>query len=355
MTSLFTPFTLRGLTLRNRIIVSPMCQYSAEEGRANDWHFTHLGSRAVGGAALVFTEATAVEARGRISPQDLGIWQDAHIAPLERITASIEAYGAVPGIQLAHAGRKASTYRPWAAEAGAVPETEGGWQVVSPTDTPFSKTYPVPRALDEESIQDVIQAFVTGAARALQAGFKVAEIHAAHGYLLHSFLSPLSNTRTDAYGGSFAGRTRLLLEVTEAVRAIWPDELPLFVRISATDWDERGWGLEDSVTLAHELKRRGVDLIDCSSGGVAPGITIPVGPGYQVPLAAEIRQRAEIATGAVGLITEAAQAETVIRTGQADVVLLGRELLRDPYWPHRAAAELGAQALWPPQYERGAF
>lgn len=355
MTSLFSPFTLRSLTLRNRIAVAPMCQYSSEDGLANDWHFTHLGSRAVGGAALVLTEAAAVEARGRISPQDLGIWQDAQIAPLRRITAFIEANGALPGIQLAHAGRKASTYRPWAEGSGAVPENEGGWPVVGPTDAPFNDSYPVPSALEEGGLREVIQAFADGAERSLRAGFKVVEIHAAHGYLLHSFLSPLSNTRTDDYGGSFAGRTRLLLEVTEAVRAVWPDELPLFVRLSATDWHEAGWTAADSVALSRELRQRGVDLIDCSSGGVVPGVDIAAGPGYQVPLAAEVRRGADVATGAVGLITDAAQAETVIRTGQADLVLLGRELLRDPYWPHRAAAELGAHPFWLPQYERGAF
>lgn len=355
MTSLFSPLTLRTLTLRNRIVVSPMCQYSAVDGLANDWHLTHLGSRAVGGAALVFTEAAAVEARGRISPQDLGIWDDAHVAPLKRVTAFIEAHGAVPGIQLAHAGRKASTYRPWAERAGAVTEADGGWPVVGPTTEPFAESYPAPSELDESGIAALTQAFTDGARRSRSAGFKVAEIHAAHGYLLHSFLSPLSNTRRDSYGGSFEGRTRLLLEVTEAVRAVWPQELPLFVRLSATDWHEHGWTGDDSVVLARALRARGVDLIDCSSGGVVPGVNIPVGPGYQVPLAAQLRREAEVATGAVGLITSATQADTLVRTGEADLVLLGRELLRDPYWPHRAAAELGAEPFWAPQYERAAF
>ncbi len=322
---------------------------------ANDWHLTHLGSRAVGGAGLVLTEAAAVEARGRISPEDLGIWNDAQIEPLRRVTAFVEAYGAVAGIQLAHAGRKASTYRPWAESKGAVPEAAGGWAVVGPTDTPFSDTFPVPSALDAAGLAQVTQAFADGAARALEAGFKVAEIHAAHGYLLHSFLSPLSNTRTDAYGGSFAGRTRLLLEVTEAVRAVWPDDLPLFVRLSATDWHDEGWTVEDSVALAQTLRGLGVDLIDCSSGGVIPGVAIPAGPGYQVPLAEAVKRQAGVATGAVGLITSASQADTILRSAQADVVLLGRELLRDPYWPHRAAAELGEKPFWTPQYERGAF
>lgn len=355
MTSLFSPLTLRSVTLRNRIVVSPMCQYSSEDGFANDWHLIHLGSRAVGGAALVFTEAAAVTAQGRISPEDLGIWKDAHVAPLRRVTDFIKAHGAAPGIQLAHAGRKASTYRPWAEQQGAVGEADGGWQVVGPTAEAFSDTYPVPVAMSEAALEQTVRDFAEGAQRALEAGFEVAEIHAAHGYLLNSFLSPLANTRTDGYGGSFGNRVRLLLEVTEAVRTVWPEELPLFVRLSATDWQAGGWTVQDSVAVAKLLKDRGVDLIDCSSGGVALGAAIPVGPGYQVSLAAQVRLEAEIATGAVGLLTDAAQAETVLRTGQADVVLLGRELLRDPYWPHRAAAELGAEPFWEPQYARGGF
>ena len=360
MTSLFDPFELRSVTLRNRIAMSPMCQYSAQNGFANDWHFAHLSARAVGGAALVFTEAAAVSAAGRISPEDLGIWQDAHIEPLARITRFMKTQGTVPGIQLAHAGCKASTYRPWAERQGAVPETAGGWPVIGPTAQPFSGTYPEPRALDQMGVQEVIQDFADAAKRALAAGFEVAEIHAAHGYLLHSFLSPLVNTRTDSYGGTLPDRARLLLEVTEAVRKVWPETLPLFVRLSATDWKEGGLTGDDTVVVAGWLKERGVDLIDCSSGGVVAGVRIPVGPGYQAPFAAQVRLEADIPTGAVGMITGAAQADTLVRTGQADLILLGRALLRDPYWPHRAAAELGATGLntgafWPPQYERGAF
>ena len=350
--TLFSPLTLRGVTLRNRIAVSPMCQYTAEDGFADDWHLVHLGSRAVGGAGLILTEAAAVEARGRISPEDLGLWQDAHVEPLARINRFLEAHGAVPGVQLAHAGRKASTYRPWAKARGAVPETDGGWGVVGPTADAFSDTYPEPRALDEEGIRAVIQAFVDAAKRALNAGFKVVELHAAHGYLLHSFLSPLSNTRSDRYGGPFENRVRLLLETTEAVRAVWPETLPLFVRLSATDWREGGWSVDDSVAVAKLLRDRGVDLIDCSSGGAVPDVEIPVGPGYQVGLAEQVRRRTGVATGAVGLITDAAQADALLRAGQADLVFLGRVLLRDPYWPLHAAAELKTGALWPPQYER---
>lgn len=355
MASLFSPLTLQSVGFRNRIAVSPMCQYSAEDGLANDWHFAHLGARAVGGAGLVLTEAAAVEARGRITPQDLGLWQDAHIEPLARINRFMSAQGAVPGVQLAHAGRKASTHRPWAEQQGAVPEADGGWEVVGPTAEAFSRTYPVPQELSEEEIQAVIRAFVDAAQRALAAEFKVVELHAAHGYLLHSFLSPLSNGRRDRYGGSFENRVRLLLLVTEAVRNVWPEALPLFVRLSATDWCEDGWTAHDSVAVSKLLRDRGVDLIDCSSGGAVAGVTVPVGPGYQVPLAAQVRREAGIATGAVGMISSPAQADTLLRTGQADLVMLGRALLRDPYWPHRAAAELGAEPFWSPQYARGAF
>lgn len=355
MPSLFSPFTLRSVTLRNRIAVSPMCQYSAENGVANDWHFAHLSARAAGGAGLVLSEAASVEARGRITPEDLGLWDDAQVEPLARINRFMLEQGAVPGVQLAHAGRKASTYRPWAEKQGAVAQNDGGWGVVGPTNEVFSDTYPVPQALDEVGIAGVVRAFAKAAARALSADFKVVELHAAHGYLLHSFLSPLSNTRSDRYGGPFENRVRLLLEVTEAVRAVWPERLPLFVRLSATDWHKDGWSADDSVAVARLLKDRGVDLIDCSSGGAVGGVKIPVGPGYQVPLAARVRREAEIATGAVGMITGAAQADTLLRTGQADLVLLARELLRDPYWPHRAAAELRSEAFWPPQYARAAL
>ena len=331
-----------------------MCQYSAENGVANDWHFAHLSARAAGGAGLVLSEAAAVEARGRISPQDLGLWDDAQIEPLARINRFMLGQGAVPGVQLAHAGRKASTYRPWAEKRGAVARSDGGWGVVGPTDEAFADSYPVPQALDEAGIAEVVRAFANAAARALAADFKVVELHAAHGYLLHSFLSPLSNTRRDRYGGSFENRVRLLLETTEAVRAVWPEGLPLFVRLSATDWHEGGWSVGDSVAVARLLKDRGVDLIDCSSGGAVSGANIPIGPGYQVPLAERVRREAGIATGAVGMITGAAQADTLLRTEQADLVLLARELLRDPYWPHRAAAELRSEAFWPPQYARAA-
>jgi 2,4-dienoyl-CoA reductase-like NADH-dependent reductase (Old Yellow Enzyme family) len=354
MPSLFSPLILRSVTLRNRIAVSPMCQYSAENGVANDWHFAHLSARATGGAGLVLTEAAAVEARGRISPQDLGLWDDAQIEPLARINRFILGQGAVPGVQLAHAGRKASTYRPWAEKRGAVAGSDGGWEVVGPTNEAFADSYPVPQALDEAGIAEVVRAFSAAAARALAADFKVVELHAAHGYLLHSFLSPLSNRRGDRYGGPFENRARLLLETTEAVRAVWPEGLPLFVRLSATDWHKDGWSVGDSVAVARLLKDRGVDLIDCSSGGAVSGAKIPVGPGYQVPLAERVRREAGIATGAVGMITGAAQADTLLRTGQADLVLLARELLRDPYWPHRAAAELSSEAFWPPQYARAA-
>ena len=351
---LFSPLSLRGLTLPNRVAVSPMCQYSSEDGFANDWHLVHLGSRAVGGAGLVLTEAAAVEARGRISPQDLGIWKDEHVDFLKRITRFVSEHGAVPGIQLAHAGRKASTYRPWAEGRGEVPPNQGGWPVVGPNAEPFAEGYPQPAALGEAELGEIVGAFADAAGRAFDAGFKVAEIHAAHGYLLHSFLSPLVNTRSDRYGGSFENRVRLLLEVTDAVRAVWPEDLPLFVRVSASDWAKGGWTVEDSVALARRLKERGVDLIDCSSGGAVLGVDIPAGPGYQLPFAAQVRREAGVPTGAVGLITEAEQADRIIREGEADLVLLARELLRNPYWPLQAARELGlaAKPLWEPQYQR---
>ena len=351
---LFSPLRLRGITLRNRVGVSPVCQYSSQDGFANDWHYVHLGSRAVGGAGLVMTEATAVTADGRISPADLGIWKDEHLEGLSRCARLISEHGAVPGIQLAHAGRKASTAAPW--EGGrAVAEEDGGWRPVwGPSEIAFGRSSPVPAALDPAGIAGVVQAFVDGARRALQAGFQVAEVHAAHGYLLHQFLSPLANQRTDAYGGSFANRIRLTLEVVDAVRAVWPEELPLFVRISATDWAEGGWELEQSVELCTLLRERGVDLVDCSTGGLVPGVTIPVGPGYQAPFAAAVRERASIATAAVGMITTPEQADAIIREGTADVVLLARELLRDPYWPLRAGRVLGHSAPWPVQYQRAA-
>ncbi len=349
--ALFDPFTQRSLTLRNRIVVSPMCQYSCAEGLATDWHLVHLGSRAVGGAGAVFTEATAVTPEGRISPHDLGLWQDAHEPPLARAAEFITAHGACAGIQLAHAGRKASTHRPWDG-AGAVPLEAGGWIPLGPAAEPFASGYPVPRALDDAGIDQVIEAFRSTARRACRAGFQIAEVHAAHGYLLHEFLSPLVNTRTDRWGGAFENRARLTLEVTRAVRAEWPEDLPVWVRISASDWAPGGWDLDQSARLAVSLRELGVDLIDCSSGGAVAHHKITAGPGYQVPFAAHIRRAARIATGAVGLITEPAQAEGIVQSGEADVVLLARAELRDPYWPLRAAQALGAPAPWPSQYLR---
>lgn len=348
MSRLFSPLTLRGTTIRNRVFVSPMCQYSCVDGLPDDWHLVHLGSRAVGGAGLVLTEAAAVSPEGRISPQDAGIWNDEQVQRWRRVTDFVRAQGATVGVQLAHAGRKASTYRPWAQQRGTVPASEGGWTAVAPSAVPFGR-YAVPQALDEAGIAKVVDDFAAATRRSAQAGFDVVELHAAHGYLLHEFLSPLSNLRDDGWGGDFAGRTRLLLEVVEAVRAAW--EGPLLVRISATDWTEGGWSLEESVRLAPLLAERGVDLVDTSSGGLHHTQQIEVGPGYQVPFAAAVRA-AGVPTGAVGLITEPKQAEEVLALGQADAVLLARELLRDPYWPLRAAAELGDDIAWPPQYER---
>ncbi len=354
MTSaLFTPLQLRSLTLRNRIAVSPMCQYSCRDGMATAWHLVHLGSRAVGGAAMVITEAAAVDARGRISPFDLGLWNDRQAEALRPITAFIREAGAVPAVQLAHAGRKASTRPPWEG-GGPIPPDDGGWVPVAPSPLPFDAGYTIPEALDETAVEAVPQAFAAAAERALAAGFQAVEIHAAHGYLLHEFLSPIANRREDAWGGSFDGRTRLLAETAAAVRSVWPEALPLLVRISATDWTDAGWTPEDSVRLARVLRSRGVDLVDCSSGGIAPGIAIPLEPGYQVPLAEAVRRGADVAAGAVGLITEPGQAEAIVRDGRADLVLLARQLLREPSWPLRAAHELGADeaAPWPPQYER---
>lgn len=351
-TNLFAPLQLRGVTFRNRVGVSPMCQYSSEDGFADDWHFVHLGSRAVGGAGIVIAEATAVTPEGRISPQDLGIWKDDHVEGLARCAQFIERHGAVAGIQLAHAGRKASTKPPWQ-DRGYVSEAEGGWRpILAPSPVPFHDAAPVPKALSEDGIARVIGAFREGARRTREAGFRVVEIHAAHGYLLHQFLSPLSNHRTDAYGGSFENRIRLTLDVTRAVREVWPAELPLFVRISATDWAEGGWNIEQSVALAQALQPLGTDVIDCSSGGLIPGVEIPAEPGYQVRFAERVRREAEIATAAVGLITKPEQAEEILQRGQADLVLLARQLLRDPYWPLRAARHLEAQVEWPVQYHR---
>lgn len=351
--SLFAPLAVRGVTLRNRVAVSPMCEYSSADGFATDWHLVHLGSRAVGGAGLVMTEATAVAADGRISPEDLGLWKDDHIPMLERIVRFVEDHGAVAGVQLAHAGRKASTYRPWAGRSGGIAVEDGGWRPVwAPSAIPFSSDYPEPTALDARGIAHVVGAFAAAARRALTAGFHVIEIHGAHGYLLQEFLSPLSNHRTDEYGGTFDGRTRLLREVVRAVREVWPDDHPLFVRVSATEWVDGGWAVDDSVALARQLAPLGVDLIDCSSGGNTATLTAPVGAGYQVPLAAAVRREAGMATGAVGLITEPAQADMIIRQGAADLVFLARELLRDPYWPLHAARSLGVDVPWPSQYLR---
>ena len=351
---LFDELTIRGVTLRNRIAVSPMCQYSCVDGLANEWHYVHLATRAVGGAALVFTEATAVTPEGRISPQDLGIWSDAQADALKKIVRFIHEQGAVAGIQLAHAGRKASVRRPWD-PPGVVPESEGGWPVVqAPSAIPFSDQMLMPHAMTEAEIHGVVTAFADAAKRSLDAGFRVIELHAAHGYLVHEFLSPISNKRTDRYGGSFENRTRFAREIVSAVRSVWPDPHPLFVRVSATDWTEGGWDLPQSVQLARELKQLGVDLIDTSSGGNVATAKIPLGPGYQVPFAEAIRREAGIATGAVGLISEPAQADEIVRSGQADIVLLARELLRDPYWPLRAARELGVEMAWPAQYLRAA-
>jgi 2,4-dienoyl-CoA reductase-like NADH-dependent reductase (Old Yellow Enzyme family) len=349
MSTLFEPFTLRGLTLKNRIVVSPMCQYSSVDGFANDWHLVHLGSRAVGGASLLILEATAVSPEGRITPDDLGIWQDEHVEFLRRINQFIEGQGCVSGVQLAHAGRKASTYAPWKG-SGAV--AEGGWETLAPSAIAFADNYPLPVELDAVGLKKVIADFRAAAERSVQAGFRLIEIHAAHGYLLHQFLSPLSNQRTDTYGGSFENRIRLMLEVVAAVRQVVPDDFPIVVRISATDWTEGGWTPDESVQLATWLRDRGVDLIDCSTGGNVPHAKIPVGPGYQVEFAERIRREVGIPTGAVGLITTPAEAEAIVASGQADLVLLAREELRDPYFPLHAAHELGADVAWPVQYER---
>jgi 2,4-dienoyl-CoA reductase-like NADH-dependent reductase (Old Yellow Enzyme family) len=349
---LFAPLTIREVAFRNRIGVSPMCEYSSARGFANDWHLVHLGSRAVGGAAMVMTEAAAVTDSGRISPRDLGIWLDDHIPMLARIFRFIEDQGAVPAMQLAHAGRKASTAPPWEGGGTVGPEKWGWKRIFAPSAIPFSPASIVPEALDERGIASIVQAFAEAARRACETGAKVIEIHSAHGYLLHEFLSPLSNQRTDCYGGSFENRTRFLREVVHAVRQTWPASFPLFVRISATDWTEGGWTIEDSVELAKQLGPLGVDLIDCSSGGIVPGVTIPVAPGYQVPFAEQIRKQARIATAAVGMITEPAQAEQIIRGGQADMVFLARELLRDPYWPLRTADHFKLNGPWPKQYLR---
>lgn len=353
MSMLFSPLTIRKVTLRNRIVMSPMCQYSATDGYANDWHLAHLGSRAVGGAGLIISEATAVSPEGRITPGDLGLWSDDHISGLKRIVTFIHEHGAVAGIQLAHAGRKASCARPW--EGGKqMDENHGGWQTVAPSATAFQQGERDPEALDSEGIIKVIDSFKSAAVRASKAGFKVAEIHSAHGYLLHEFLSPLSNRRTDKYGGSFDNRTRLLIEVADAVRSVWPESNPLFVRISATDWTDGGWTTDDSVRLANILKDHGIDLVDCSSGGNVHDAVIPFGPGYQVQFSEAVR-KSGILAGAVGMITTARQAEAILEENKADLVLMGRELLRNPYFPLYAARELDEEIRWPVQYLRAAL
>jgi len=349
---LFSPISFRGVTLRNRVVVSPMCQYSSTDGYANEWHLVHLGAFAVGGAGLILTEAAAVCPEGRISPHDLGIWDDDHIPHLRRINDFLHAQGAASGIQLAHAGRKASTRRPWEG-GGLIPTSEGGWEnVQAPSAIPFADNYPMPHALSREGIAAVIASFREGARRSLDAGFRVIEVHAAHGYLLHEFMSPLANRRDDEYGGSFANRVRLTHEVVAAIREVWPAELPLFVRLSSTDWVPNGWDADDTVQLAKELSGAGVDLIDCSSGGLSAAQRIPVAPGYQVPFARRVRHEAGIATGAVGLITTPQQAQQVVENGDADLVLMARELLRHPRWPLQAAHTLGQDIAWPRQYER---
>ncbi|HWF37706.1 MAG TPA: NADH:flavin oxidoreductase/NADH oxidase [Candidatus Acidoferrales bacterium] len=350
---LFDPLEIRGVRLANRIVVSPMCQYSSPDGFATDWHLVHLGSRAVGGAALVFTEACAVTPEGRISPWDLGIWKDEHVEPLSRITRFLREQDTVPGIQLAHAGRKGGTKRPWEG-TGKIPESEGGWQPLAPSALAFEPSYPTPAALDEAGIRRILSAFSDAARRALDAGFEVIEIHAAHGYLIHEFLSPLSNQRTDSYGGSLDNRIRLLYDTVAAVRKVWPAHLPLFVRISATDWVEGGWDVDQSIYAVKKIAPLGVDLIDCSSGGLDPRQKIPISPGYQVPFAQQIRDAAAILTGAVGMIEVPDMASQILRHDKADVVIFAREFLRRPYWPIEEASKMGVPLTWPAQYLRAA-
>lgn len=355
MTKLFESLQIKSIEFKNRLVVSPMCQYSSEDGFSNDWHLVNLGSKAVGGAALVFTEAASVSPEGRITPFDLGIWKDEHLSGLKRIVNFIHSQNAVAGIQLAHAGRKASHAEPWKGGQLILPKQDLGWERVAPSAISYEEGTLVPLALDENGITKIIADFKIAAKRSLQVGFKVIEIHAAHGYLLHQFLSPLSNNRTDKYGGSFENRIRLLLEITDVIKAEWPDDLPLFVRISATDWADGGWSLAESIELSRILKSKGVDLIDCSSAGLSEHQKINVGPLYQLPFAASIKQEAEILTGAVGLITSAQQAEDILQQGKADMIFMAREFLRDPQFPLRAAYELKADIKWPIQYERGKF
>jgi 2,4-dienoyl-CoA reductase-like NADH-dependent reductase (Old Yellow Enzyme family) len=355
MSKLFSPITIKNLTLKNRLVVSPMCQYSATDGFVNDWHFVHLGSRAVGGAGLIFTEAAAVAPEGRISPNDVGIWKDEHIEGLRKIADFVIAQGAQIGIQLAHAGRKASVSAPWKGNKLVVP-TDGGWKTIAPSSISFNENYDVPETLTLQGIQQIVQDFKNAARRALQANVGVIEIHAAHGYLIHQFLSPLSNTRTDEYGGSFDNRIRFLLQIIDEIKTVWSSEKPIFVRISATEWTENGWTEEDSIKLATVLVEKGIDLIDCSTGGNAAQAKIPVAPAYQVRFAQSIKKQVNILTGAVGLISDAIQAESILVTEQADLIFMARELLRDPYFPLKAADQLADKSIvWPLQYERAKF
>jgi 2,4-dienoyl-CoA reductase-like NADH-dependent reductase (Old Yellow Enzyme family) len=350
MVRLYSPLSIRGIKLKNRIAVSPMCQYSSTDGFTNDWHLVHLGSRAAGGAGLVIVEATAVLPEGRISPGDTGIWSDEHVPGLKRIVDFVHSNGSIAGIQIAHAGRKASCAVPWNG-GKQLDLNNGGWQTVAPSAIPFIEGERPPEALDEEGIRNIVSAFRTGAERALKAGFKIVEIHGAHGYLITEFLSPISNKRTDKYGGPFENRTRLLLEIVQSVRSVWPEENPLFVRISSTEWTEGGWDITDSMKLASVLKQEGVDLVDCSSGGNVFNAKIPFSPGYQVQFSEAVRKTG-ILTGAVGMITSATQAESILAEEKADLILMGRKLLKEPYFPHHAAAELGVLSVWPDQYLR---
>ncbi|MBL7700103.1 MAG: NADPH dehydrogenase NamA [Chitinophagaceae bacterium] len=351
MAKLFEPLRIKDVEFKNRIVVSPMCEYSSEDGFANDWHLVHLGTRAIGGAALVFTEATAVSPEGRISPWDLGIWKDEHIEFLTRIVNFIHRHDSIAGTQLAHAGRKASVDTPW--RGGKVlSDEDGGWDMLAPSAVPFREGERVPQELSVDEIRKVIEDFREAAARALKCGFKVVEIHAAHGYLINEFFSPVSNLRTDSYGGSFENRIRIVFEIIEAVQQVWPKSHPLFVRISASEWSDRGWNVDDSVRLAKLLKQKGVDLVDCSSGGNVYRAKIELGPMYQVPFAEKVKKEADIRTGAVGLITTAQQCEEILQSGKADMIFLARQLLRDPYFPLRAAKEMGVDVKWPDQYLR---
>lgn len=350
---LFSPLKIRDIEFRNRIFLPPMAMFCSEDGIPSDWHFVHYGTRAIGGAGLLIQEATAVAPEGRISPGDLGIWSDKHAEAFKRITAFVKAQGAIPGVQLAHAGRKASVTIPWLGGDRPLAKQEGAWQTIGPSPVAFAPSFPVPREMTPKDLDEVVAQFATAAQRALVAGYEVVEIHMAHGYLCHEFLSPLSNKRNDEYGGSLANRFRLPLRIAEEVRKAWPDNLPLFVRVSATDWVDGGWDLQQTIEFARMLKDIGIDLIDCSTGGLVPDAKIPAGPGFQVPFAAAVRKEAKIPTAAVGYITEPFQAEQIINTGVADAVLLGREILRNPYWPLEAARKLGADVTWPPQYLRG--